>query len=331
MLQTQPTTYKTRFVDLPLTRLHILEVGEGEPLIMVPATISELENWHTLAQFMAQWFHVYFFELPGHGQSEPFNDGFSSRKVAELVGQLADKMGHERFNLMGFSFGGILAMRTFKLLSHRIDRVILIAPCLGHRALPFSSLRLSLLYRANRLLSRPTIREKFVRLIRNPRTIAKTVKVLQKAGKLEDTIPLQEKLPRTKASTIEVLNAQINEILTTEFRIELDKSEVPCYFAMSIYDPLLRFTTTKEILQSHFAHLNTVELDYPYHQPPRPFTYDELNRDFYQTVNTFIQPKDPQGARHVEQKVNDHVNDRVNPDCDLDLSSASDRLSAMVQ
>ena len=331
MNQIQPPTCTTHFVDLPLSRMHILEAGEGEPLIMVPATISELENWRTLAQFMAQWFHVYFFELPGHGQSEPFCDGFSSRKVAELVGQLADKMGHKRFNLMGFSFGGILAMQTFKLLHHRIDRMILIAPCLGHRALPFSSLRLSLLYRANQLLSLPNVQQKFVNLIRDPRTIAKTVKVLQKVGKLEDTIPLQEKLPRTKASTIEVLNAQLNEILTTEFKAELGKSEVPCYFAMSVHDPLLRFDTTHEILQNHFANLSTVKLDYPFHQPPRPFTYEELNRDFYQTVDTFIQPKDSQGVRHVQQKVNDRVTERVSSDRSLDLPPAIDRIPALVQ
>src|SRR5512140_2072110 len=112
MFHAQPAQYKTRFIDLPLSCLHVMEVGEGEPLIMVPATISELENWQALAQFMAQWFHVYFFELPGHGRSEPFKDGFSSQRVAELVGQLADSQGLERFNLMGFSFGGILAMRT---------------------------------------------------------------------------------------------------------------------------------------------------------------------------------------------------------------------------
>lgn len=331
MSNSQPAPYKTDFVDLPLTRLHILETGEGEPLIMVPATISELENWRTLAQFMAQWFHVYFFELPGHGQSEPFSDGFSSQKVAELVGQLADEMGHKRFNLMGFSFGGILAMRTFNLLSNRIDRMILIAPCLGRPALPFSRLRLSLLHRANQLISHPNIQKKFVNLIHNPRTISHIVRILQKAGKLEDTIPLQEKLPRTKASTIEVLNVQISEILTTEFKAELEKSEVPCYFAMSIYDPLLHFTTTQENLQSHFANLNTVELTYPFHQPPRPFTYDELNRDFYQTVDAFLKPKEPQGVRHVQQKNNDPDHDRVDPGGDLDLSSASDRIHAMVQ
>jgi pimeloyl-ACP methyl ester carboxylesterase len=108
----QPPSHKTYFIDLPLSRLHVLEVGEGEPLIMVPATISEWEDWLTLVQFLGQWFKVYFFELPGHAQSSPFKESFSSARVAELVEQLADKLGYDRFNLMGFSFGGILAMRA---------------------------------------------------------------------------------------------------------------------------------------------------------------------------------------------------------------------------
>ena len=291
MPNAEPPAYKTHFIDLPLSRLHVLEVGTGEPLIMVPATISELENWHALAQFMAQWFHVYFFELPGHGQSQPFREGFSSHKVAELISELADKLGHQRFNLMGFSFGGILAMRTFKLLSHRIERLIFIAPCLDHRALPFSSLRLNLLYKSTRLLSHPGIQAQFVNLIHNPRTVSVTVKVLQKMGRLEDTLPLEKKLPKTKASTISVLTAQVNEILTTEFEVGPQKYETPCYFAMSTRDPLLSFETTHKILQDHFLNVGTVRLNYPFHQPPIPFTFEELNRDFHETVDAFLQPK----------------------------------------
>lgn len=289
MFNIQPASYKTRFIDLPLSRLHVMEVGEGEPLIMVPATISELENWQALAQFMAQWFHVYFFELPGHGQSEPFKDGFSSQRVAELVAQLADSQGLDHFALMGFSFGGILAMRTYKLLSHRIDRLILIAPCLDHRALPLSSFRVSLLYRFNRFLSHPKVQMFFCDLIHTRWTLSLIVKFLQKAGRLEQTIPLERKLMSTPPSTIEVLNKQVNEILTTEFDIEPVRHTTPCYFAMSIYDPLLRFDTTLGIVHNHFAAVNTVSLTYPFHQPPKAFTYDELNRDFYETVNTFMQ------------------------------------------
>jgi pimeloyl-ACP methyl ester carboxylesterase len=295
----QPPAYITHFIDLPLSRLHILEAGAGEPLIMVPATISELQEWHSLAQFMAQWFHVYFFELPGHGQSAPFIEKFSSEKVAELVSQLTDQLGFDRFNLMGFSFGGILAMRTFKLLSSRIDRLILIAPCLGHRTLLFSRLRLRLLHRFNKLLSHPKIRARFVDLIHNPYTISVTVKALRKIGRLENTVPLERKLPNTKASTISVLNAQVNEVLTADFDMELQTFDTPCYFAMSIYDPLLCFEITHQILQSHFTNINTVRLNYPFHQPPAPFTFEELNRDFYETVSAFIQPENQSAGQHA--------------------------------
>lgn len=288
MMSHIPPTHKTYFIDLPLARLHVLEAGRGSPLIMVPATISELHNWLPLAQFMAQWFHVYFFELPGHGQSEPFRDRFSSEQVAELVEQLADQLGFQRFSLMGFSFGGILAMQTFKRLSTRIDRVVFIAPCLDHRALPFSSFRLSILYKFNHFLSYPKVQKGFYSLIHNPYTVSVVVKLLQRIGHLEDTMPLQKKLLHTSPTTISVLNAQVDEILTTEFNVTSVKHQTPCYFAMSVYDPLLRFDTTLSIVHSHFANVSTVPLLYPFHQPPGAFSYEELNQNFYQTVDSFM-------------------------------------------
>jgi esterase/lipase len=287
MLHTPPSC-KTYFLHLPLARLHVLETGQGTPLIMVPATISELQNWLPLAQFMGQWFHVYFFELPGHGQSEPFRERFSSQRVAELVEQLADQLGYERFSLMGFSFGGILAMQTFKRLSARIDQVVFIAPCLDHRALPFSSLRLSVLYKFNQFLSYPKVQKSFYDLLHNQYTVSIVVKLLQKIGRLEDTMPLEKKLLHTPASTISVLNAQVNEILTTEFEVAPTKHQTPCYFAMSVYDPLLRFDITLNIVHNHFENVNAVPLLYPFHQPPGAFTYEELNKNFYKTVDTFI-------------------------------------------
>ena len=287
MLQVPPS-HKTYFMDLPLARLHILETGRGAPLIMVPATISELENWLPLAQFMGQWFHVYFFELPGHGQSEPLREPFSSQSVAQLIEQLADRLGFRRFSLMGFSFGGILAMQTFKRLSPRIDRVVFIAPCLDHRALPFSSFRLSVLYKFNRFLSDPKIQEYFCDLIHNEFTVSLVVRLLQKLGHLENTKPLRKKLLHTAPSTISVLNAQIHEILTAEFEVTPVKHQTPCYFAMSVYDPLLRFDITLNVVYNHFENVKSVPLFYPFHQPPGAFTYDELNRNFHKTVDDFM-------------------------------------------
>jgi hypothetical protein len=287
MLHTPPS-HKAYFIKLPLARLHVLETGRGAPLIMVPATISELQNWLPLAQFMGQWFHVYFFELPGHGQSEPFREAFSSQRVAQLVEQLADELGFERFSLMGFSFGGMLAMQTFKRLSARIDRVVFIAPCLDHRALPFSAFRLSILYKFNQFMSAPSMQSRFYQLIHNEFTASVVVKCLQKIGHLENTALLQQKLLHTTPGTISVLNAQISEILTAEFEVTPVKHQTPCYFAMSVYDPLLRFDITLNVVYNHFEHVKSVPLFYPFHQPPGAFTYEELNRNFYKTVDEFI-------------------------------------------
>lgn len=301
MPNNQPPICNEHFIDLPLSHLHFMEAGIGEPLIIVPATISELKNWYDLCQFMAQWFHVYFFELPGHGESSAFQEKFSSEKVAELVEQLADKLGYKHFNLMGFSFGGILAMRTFKRLSSRIDRIILIAPCVDHRAITLPPIRQSILYHFNGLLGIPKARKYFHDLTHNERTVKFVLKSLKMIGRLERTSQLERKLLITPESTIAVLNAQIHEIFTTEFQVETEKHNTPCYFAMSIHDPLLYFDTTLEVLQRHFADVNTVRLTYPFHQPPDPFTFEELNRDFYETVDAFIRAKDTENAFQVDR------------------------------
>jgi hypothetical protein len=179
-------------------------------------------------------------------------------------------------------------MRTFQLLSARVDSVVFIAPCLDHRALPFSSFRVSLLHKLNQFLSYPKVQKGFYNLIHNEYTVSVVVKLLQKIGHLEQTMPLEKKLLQTTENTISVLNAQVNEILTTEFKVTSTKYQTPCFFAMSVYDPLLRFDTTLSIVHNHFENVSTVPLLYPFHQPPGAFTYEELNRNFYKTVNMFI-------------------------------------------
>jgi hypothetical protein len=288
MLSDQSQACTKRFIDLPLSKLHVMEAGDGPLLIMLPATISEIDDYQTLLQFMSQWFRVVFFELPGHGASSPFPEKFSSFLVADLVEQLVNTLGYERFNLMGFSFGGILAMRVFFHLSHRIDRLVLNAPCLGYRALTLSPRRQKIVLRVNQILDHASMHRLFYYLVHNRRYLPMVVKFLGRIGRLERTIPLQARLSQVKPTTLAVLNAQIKEILTTEFEVNPQKFETRCFFNMSIYDPLLRFETTLDILQAHFSNISTQRLTYPFHQPPQPFTLDELNRDFHDTVEAFV-------------------------------------------
>jgi hypothetical protein len=179
--------------------------------------------------------------------------------------------------------------------------MIMIAPCVDHRAIPLPTFRRSVLYHFNELLGIPGVRKYFHNLIHNERTVHMVVKTLQKVGRLERASQLERKLLMTPESTLAVLNAQIHEVFTTEFDVESTRHNTPCYFAMSIHDPILCFDTTLEILQRHFAEVNTVRLTYPFHQPPDPFTFEELNRDFYETVDAFVQAKDVENFFQLEE------------------------------
>ncbi len=141
-------------IALPLCELHYVEVGEGSPLIIVPATMSDLSYWHGLIQFAAQRFHVFFFELPGHGQSTPL-PRYSSQQVAQVIGDWLDALGLDHVTLMGVSFGGIVTLTILKSLSERIDKVILLSPLVDSSALQVSSFSRVILHSATAVAQYP--------------------------------------------------------------------------------------------------------------------------------------------------------------------------------
>lgn len=266
-----------------------MQAGTGPALVMVPATLSELENWKALVQFMAQWFHVYFFELPGHGLSTPFREEFSSDLVACAVAELLDHVQAGRFNLMGFSFGGILAMKTYLLLRQRIDRMILLAPCLTQQALRLSSWQRLSIDQLNHLLKMPAVRSYLADSMRQADRRHAAAELIHLLGRIENRDQLETKLGVIRQCLIEVVSHEVDEILTAGFSRPDVRYATPCYFAMSIYDPLLDYEITLKEVTLHFTDVNVTRLYYPFHQPPRPFTFGELNEQFAVPLHDFVE------------------------------------------
>ena len=270
---------KLDFVDLPLTRLHFATAGKGKPLIIVPATISELDNWRSLIQFMALRFKVYFFELPGHGQSSAFKDGFSTDQVVTTIAAWTNQLGLTRFNLMGFSFGGILALKTLVRLSAQIDRVILLSPLVTAKALLFSRLRQEILRLIDKAMQAKPIQSLLLKTAHDQRLVNPLIKLLTRLGQVETDGPrlpgFRAKLLRLPASTLDVLVKEVEEMLSFEL-LDAPRFPQPAYLAMSVNDPLLDFDATQMWLQNHFPRLSTQKFTFPYHQPPRPLKFEEL-------------------------------------------------------
>jgi len=277
-----PPKYTYHFADLPLTKLHYVKCGKGKPLLIVPATISEIENWIDLIQYFGQKFTVYFFELPGHGKSTKFKGEYDSSLVAETVDSFVDHLGFEKISLMGFSFGGILAMKSLNLISDKVDKVIMFAPCVTTDAVIVSKYKRSFVLGLVNLLKKDIPQRIFLSMMHN-RFLVHIILFLLKQYNVENLDYLKHKLLRLKRHTLQTLLFQIDEILTIHFSHKTFNKKL--FFGMSIYDPLLDYKTTKKELQKFFKDMYIQEFRFPYHQPPKPFTFDELNEKFGDFVN----------------------------------------------
>ena len=272
-------------VSLPGTRLHYVKTGTGPPLIMVPATVSLIRQWLPLAQFMGQRFTSYFFELPGHGQSTPYPVKFESRLVPETVEALANELGYDRFNLMGFSFGGLLALRILERLSQRIDKVILLSPVLSRLALKWSwrrqwAFRATVRAMKNSYMLRGTHHILNMSTLEAPLTFA-----ISKFGNIDHRILKNKDAIHLPLSTLDVLTYTLDEILHNEYQYRGTPFKNPCYFGMSIYDDILEYELTEQIVRDHFEHVKIVKFTLPYHQPPEPPTFKWLVKEFNPLLN----------------------------------------------
>ena len=267
---------------LPNTRLHYVKAGTGLPLIIVPATVSLIRQWLPLTQFMGQRFTSYFFELPGHGGSTPYPEKFESRFVPQTVEGFVDHLGYDRFNLMGFSFGGLLALRTLEHLQDRIEKVILLSPCVSRRALKWSMMRQWAFKASIKAMKNQRLLQGIHYAMNAPSLEKPLTYALSKASNVDRRILENKNALRMPLSTLDVFAYTLDEIFQTEYRDEGAPFNIPCYFGMSINDDILDYALTEQIVKSHFQQLTIQTFTHPYHQPPEPPTFEWLNREFGQ-------------------------------------------------
>lgn len=106
-------------------------VGQGEPLICVHGVGSYLEAWDGVAERLADRFRILTFDLRGHGRSSKVRGRYEIDDFVGDVLALADHAGFGRFNLAGFSLGGLIAQRLALTHQDRLRRLVLLATVAG--------------------------------------------------------------------------------------------------------------------------------------------------------------------------------------------------------
>ena len=90
--------------------IHFLEMGHGEPMIIIHGGLSHSSEWIHILKPLAEKFHLYVLDRPGHGLTDPIDYSridFRQSAVG-FVKSFMDSMGIDRAHFLANSMGGIL-------------------------------------------------------------------------------------------------------------------------------------------------------------------------------------------------------------------------------
>ena len=117
----------SRFVDVDGLRVHVRERGHGDTIVLLHGSNASLFTWEAWAEVLARDHRVVTLDLPGHGLTGPDPRGrYSPVAMAEVVNEVADRLGLQSFTIGGNSMGGGVAWRYALLHPDRVVRLILV-------------------------------------------------------------------------------------------------------------------------------------------------------------------------------------------------------------
>lgn len=118
-----------RYFDAGAVRLHYTDEGSGEPVVLLHGFAVNADlNWRLpgLTAALSDEFRVIAMDLRGHGLSDkPHEAEHYGMAMANDVVALLDHLEIERVHLVGYSLGGLIAL---KLATTHPDRLITVSP-----------------------------------------------------------------------------------------------------------------------------------------------------------------------------------------------------------
>jgi pimeloyl-ACP methyl ester carboxylesterase len=106
------------------TRLYYRTLGSGPPLVMLHGLGGTHQDWEYQMPVFAQHFEVIALDFRGHGGSDR-SGHYSVPQFAADTWQVLDELKIRRFNLLGYSMGGAVALQMALEAPARIERLVL--------------------------------------------------------------------------------------------------------------------------------------------------------------------------------------------------------------
>lgn len=117
-----------RLLELDGRRVHLVREGDGPPLILLHGFGGSSWSWREVVPELAKAHQVVAIDLHGFGWTERPREpeAYTLRGQERLVLTVADRLGFERFDLMGHSYGGAISIFLAGRNPERVGKLVLV-------------------------------------------------------------------------------------------------------------------------------------------------------------------------------------------------------------
>lgn len=117
-----------RFALVRDYNLHYVEVGEGQPLLLIPGAFTTYRTWNRVLPELARYNRVLAVDYVGVGDSDKPERGFryTVEEQADVVAEMILAVRLPKVNVVGASYGGAVALNLAARYPELVNRVVCI-------------------------------------------------------------------------------------------------------------------------------------------------------------------------------------------------------------
>lgn len=136
-MSASPPPERIRVLSVEGARVRVCVRGTGRPLLLVMGIGASLDLWGPLEESLApRGYQLISIDLPGAGGSPAVFPPRRMAGLARVAVAVLDELGIDRADVLGLSFGGIVAQEIARQAPSRVRRLVLCATGPGLGGIP---------------------------------------------------------------------------------------------------------------------------------------------------------------------------------------------------
>ena len=120
----------SKYIDIrgPIGKVHYLEIGHGQPLILIHGAGAHSSHWYNIIRPLSEHYHLYILDCPGNGLSEKFDykDVDFKQLTVDFLHSFMEGMGLQKAIFIGNSLGGYYSINFAIKHPEKVEKLLLV-------------------------------------------------------------------------------------------------------------------------------------------------------------------------------------------------------------